>query len=56
MAREKKYFKNRPDALRAMRERKSKGRVDIGVYKMPKGSRHAGMYAVCNYVEYLNSY
>ena len=28
----------------------------FGIYKMPKGSRHPGMYAVCTYIEWLNTY
>ena len=53
---QKKYFKSRSDAFRELQERKKAGRVDVGVYKMHKGTRHAGMYAVCSYMEYLNTY
>ena len=56
--RQRKYFKSRKEALKACEERNKtfgSGR-DIGVYKMPKGSRHSGQYAVCGYIEYLNTY
>ena len=56
--RQRKYFKSKKEALKECEERNKtfgSGR-DIGVYKMPKGSRHSGQYAVCNYIEYLNTY
>lgn len=28
----------------------------FGIYRMLKGSRHPGMYAVCSYIEWLNTY
>ena len=49
----KKYFKTRKEAIEAKRERKSDS---IHVYRMPKGSRKAGWYAVCPEMEYLNTY
>ena len=55
--RQRKYFKSKKEALKACEERNKtfgSGR-DIGVYKMPKGSRHSGQYAVCTFIEYLNS-
>ena len=55
--RQRKYFKSKKEALKACDERnKTFGSgKEIGVYKMPKGSRHSGKYAVCTYIEYLNS-
>ena len=56
--RQRKYFQSKKEALKACEERNKtfgSGR-DIGVYKMPKGSRHSGQYAVCDYIEYLNTY
>ena len=55
MAREKKYFKKLSDARKALAERK-KARTDIDIYKMSKGTRHSGEYAVCSYMEWLNTY
>ena len=52
----RKYFDKLSDAKRALEERKREGRVDVGVYKMHRGTRHAGKYAVCSYMEYLNTY
>ena len=56
--RQRKYFKSRKEALKACEERnKTYGSgKEISVYKMPKGSRHSGQYAVCSYIEYLNTY
>ena len=56
--RQRKYFKSRKEALKAYEERnKTYGSgKEICVYKMPKGSRHSGQYAVCDYIEYLNTY
>ena len=55
--RQRKSFKSKKEALKACDERnKTFGSgKEIGVYKMPKGSRHSGQYAVCTYIEYLNS-
>lgn len=55
MAREKKYFKKLSDAKKALAERK-KTRTDVDIYKMSKGTRHHGEYAVCSYMEWLNTY
>ena len=55
--RQRKYFKSKKEALKACEERNKtygSGR-DIGVYKMAKGSRHSGQYAVCTFIEYINS-
>ena len=56
--RQRKYFQSRKEALKAREERnKTFGSgKEVSVYKMPKGSRHSGQYAVCDYIEYLNTY
>lgn len=53
----KKYFATRKEANKE-RERRLKldPFSDIHVWKMPKGSRRAGYYAVCTELEYLNTY
>ena len=53
--RERKYFKSRKEALKACEERNKTHGKRIEVFKMPKGSRHSGQYAVCTFIEYLNS-
>ena len=54
---QKKYFDKMSDAKRALEERrKNSGSASLGVFKMHKGTRHAGKYAVCSYMEYLNTY
>lgn len=52
----KKYFKTKQTAQKVADERNKPYHRGIGVFKMPKGSRHAGMYAVCTYFEALNTY
>lgn len=56
--RQRKYFKSKKEAIKACDERnKTFGSgKEIGVYKMPKGSRHSAQYAVCTFIEYLNTY
>lgn len=51
----KKYYKSRKEAINACNDRK---RLDpsLRVWRMPKGTRHHGEYAVCNEMEYLNTY
>lgn len=53
----KKYFTSRNEANKE-RERRLKLNPfsNIHVYKMPKGSRRAGYYAVCTELDYLNTY
>lgn len=51
----KKYFDTLKEATTACRERQKRDPL-IHVYKMKKGTRHAGKYAVCDYTEYLNTY
>lgn len=52
----KKYYKSKGEALKAKDERTRCGAYGIGVFKMPKGSKKADMYAVCTELEYLNTY
>ena len=53
----KKYFKSLKEARKALKER-NKGHADgwLGIYKMPKGTRRHGEYAVCSYMEFINTY
>jgi len=51
----KKYYRSKAEAKKACSERQQRN-PGIGVYKMPKGSKHSGEYAVCDYTEYLNTY
>ena len=53
--RQRKYFKSRKEALKACEERNKTHGNGTEVFKMPKGSRHSGQYAVCTFIEYLNS-
>ena len=50
----KKYFKTKKEALKACEERR-KTNPAIGVFKMSKGTRHHGEYAVCSEFEWLNT-
>ena len=53
----KKYFDNKNDAIKAASERNNgKGIEWYKVFKMPKGTRNHGKYAVCSEMEYLNTY
>ena len=53
----RKYFKTKREALKECMYRNSERmRANLDVFKMPKGTRHAGEYAVCTYMEYLNTY
>lgn len=54
----KKYYKTKAEANKARLERE---RVTgwfgiLHVWKMPKGTRHHGEFAVCSELEYLNTY
>ena len=51
----RKYFTSKREAIKACEERNKPYVKGIEVYKMLKGSRHSGQYAVCTYIEYLNS-
>ena len=50
----RKYFKSKAEAKQALCDRK---RNNVSccdeIFKMPKGTRHAGQYAVCSHMEYL---
>ena len=53
----KKYFNNKNEAIKAAHERNAgKGVEWYKVFKMPKGTRHHGQFAVCSEMEYLNTY
>lgn len=52
----KKYFNTKKEAAKAKKDRESKGVHGLSIFKMPKGSRKAGMFAVCTEIEYLNTY
>ena len=53
----KKYFKTKREALKVCSEHnKGKGIEWYKVFKMPKGTRHHGEYAVCSEMEFLNTY
>ncbi len=53
----RKYFKSKAEAQRALDDRKRKSLSCYDeIFKMPKGTRHHGQYAVCTYEEYLNTY
>lgn len=51
----KKYFTSKKEANKA-REERQKTNPYVHVFKMPKGSRNAGQWAVCTEMEYLNTY
>jgi len=54
---EKKYFKNKKEAIEVRDKRNAgKGIEWYKVFKMPKGTRHHGEYAVCSEMEWLNTY
>ena len=53
----KKYFKTKREAIKerdARNERENTNRY--GVFKMSKGTRHHGEFAVCTEMEWLNTY
>lgn len=53
----KKYFKKKKEAIKVCEERnKGKGFVWYKVFKMPKGTKRHGEFAVCSEMEYLNTY
>jgi hypothetical protein len=53
MARKKKYYDTKREALKVC---ESLNDPTVHVFKMPKGTRHAGKYAVCDEMEFLNTY
>ena len=53
----KKYFKTKKEAIEVAKERrKINNTYTIQVFKKPKGTRHHGMYAVCTYLDFINTY
>lgn len=53
----RKYFKTKREATKECMYRNTERMCqDLEVFKMPKGTKHAGEYAVCTYMEYLNTY
>jgi hypothetical protein len=53
----KKYFKSKAEAIKACRERNNGHSTGYyKVFKMSKGTRHHGEFAVCSEFEYLNTY
>lgn len=51
----KKYFTSKKEANKA-REERHKTNPYVHVFRMPRGSRHAGKFAVMTEIEYLNAY
>lgn len=51
----KKYFKSRSEAHKVCNERQRQD-PSVKVWKMPKGTRHHGEWAVCSEMEFLNTY
>lgn len=51
----KKYFTSKKEANKA-REERQKLNPFLHVFRMPRGSRHAGQFAVMTEIEYLNAY
>ena len=54
MAPKKKYHKTLKAARVALKE--TNPAFGMHIYKMPKGTRHHGEYAVCDEMEYLNTH
>jgi hypothetical protein len=52
----KKYSSTKQSARKAKNERIEKGEPGLQVFKMPKGTRYTGKFAVCTEIEYLNTY
>ena len=57
----KKYFDTKAQATKALSDRKAKdpngfSTYGLNVYKMPKGTRNAGKFAVCTHLEWVNTY
>lgn len=50
----KKYFKSRSEALKECEKRNHTFPGIDEVHRMPKGTRHHGMYYVGSYLEWLN--
>lgn len=54
--RPKKYYTSKKEAIKACEERNKPYGNGLEVFKMPKGTRHHGEYAVCTRLEYINTY
>lgn len=52
----RKYFDSKKEAVKAKDIRTKQGYTGLHVFKMPKGSKRSGKYAVCTEIEYLNTY
>lgn len=53
----RKYFETRKEALQECERRNRGMRIQYyRVFKMPKGTRNHGKFAVCSEFEYLNTY
>lgn len=53
----RKYFKSKKEALKACKDRNERERTYLyHVFKMSKGTRHHGEFAVCTELEWLNTY
>ena len=54
---QRKYYKTDAEAMKAKDERNRLEHTSMyKVYRMPKGIRKAGWYAVCTFLEYVNTY
>lgn len=51
----KKYYAKKAEAISVKKQREARGE-HVQVFKMPKGSRKSGFFAVCSEIEYLNTY
>lgn len=54
MSPKKKYYNTKREAKEALA--KQNPAFGMHIWKMPKGTRHVGKYAVCDELEYLNTY
>lgn len=52
----KKYFKSKKEAVSYLNQYDGILFYGFRVFKMPKGTRKAGWYAVCSEIEFLNTY
>lgn len=53
----RKYFKSKAEANKFRDLYNEQENTTLyNVYRMPRGSRHPGMYAVCSFLEYVNTY
>ena len=52
----RKYFNTKQAAIKVKNERSKNGEHGLHVFKMPKGTRKSGKFAVCTEIEYLNTY